>query len=212
MPESKPTAAKTDASTGEETSVQSSSDKSLLRRFRDGNQDAATALYVRYAKRLQALARAQTGEQLASRFDPEDVVQSVFRTFFRRAVETGYDVPAGDELWQLLLVMALNKIRTLATHHRAQKRDVGRTGNPEHFEKLCQGSSGQDEIAYETMRMVVEELVADLPAPKNRIVELRIEGHEVQEIAKETNRSMRTVERTLQQFRNRLAKLIDDEV
>jgi RNA polymerase sigma-70 factor (ECF subfamily) len=208
MPNSKSTT----ASNVEDESVQSSTDKSLLRRFRDGNQDAATALYVRYAKRLQALAKAQTGEQLASRFDPEDVVQSVFRTFFRRAVETGYDVPAGDELWQLLLVMALNKIRTLATHHRAQKRDVARTGRPEHFEQLCQGPSGQDELAYETMRIVVEELVAELPAPKNRIVELRIEGHEVQEIAKETNRSMRTVERTLQQFRSRLAKLIDDEV
>ncbi|NOZ39557.1 MAG: sigma-70 family RNA polymerase sigma factor [Planctomycetes bacterium] len=212
MPKPRSLAAKTDASGAGETSAQSSTDKSLLRRFREGNQDAATALYVRYAKRLQALAKAQTGEQLASRFDPEDVVQSVFRTFFRRAVDTGYDVPAGDELWQLLLVMALNKIRTLATHHRAQKRDVARTGNPKHFEQLYEGSSGQDEVAYETMRMVVEELVADLPAPKNRIVELRIEGHEVQQIAKETKRSMRTVERTLQQFRSRLAKLIDDEV
>jgi RNA polymerase sigma-70 factor (ECF subfamily) len=158
------------------------------------------------------LAKAQTGQQLASRFDPEDVVQSVFRTFFRRAVETGYDVPAGDELWQLLLVLALNKIRTLATHHRAQKRDVARTGRPERFEELCEGSSGQDELAYETMRIVVEELVADLPAPKNRIVELRIEGHEIQQIAAMTQRSLRTVERTLQQFRNRLAKLIDNEV
>jgi RNA polymerase sigma-70 factor (ECF subfamily) len=208
MSNSKPRSDGNDAGSSEP----SSSDQSLLRRFRDGSEDAATALYLRYAKRLQALAKAQTGQQLASRFDPEDVVQSVFRTFFRRAVETGYDVPAGDELWQLLLVMSLNKIRSLATHHRAQKRDVSRTGRPERFEQLCEGASGQDELAYETMRMVVEELVEDLPPPKNRIVELRIEGREVQEIAQLTNRSMRTVERTLQQFRNRLAKLIDDEV
>ena len=58
-------------------SIQSSSDRSLLLRFQEGNQDAATALYVRYARRLQALAKAQTGKQLATRFDPEDVVQSV---------------------------------------------------------------------------------------------------------------------------------------
>ncbi len=196
----------------EETSVQSSSDKSLLRRFRLGSEDAATALYLRYAKRLQALAKAQTGKQLATRFDPEDVVQSVFRTFFRRAVENGYDVPAGDELWQLLLVLSLNKIRSLAAYHRAQKRDVARTNRPEHFEEMYEGSSGENEVAYETMRLVIDELVAELPSPKNRIIELRIEGHEIQQIAEMTNRSMRTVERTLQQFRGRLAKLIDDEI
>lgn len=189
----------------------SDSDRSLLLRFREGSQDAATALYVRYAKRLQALARAQTGQQLATRFDPEDVVQSVFRTFFRRAVEQGYQVPAGEELWQLLLVLALNKIRTLATHHRAQKRDVARTGRPGAIEQLPAGASGDDELAYNTMRMVVDDLVADLPAPQNRIIELRIEGHEIQQIANMTKRSKRTVERTLQQFRSRLAKLIDDE-
>ncbi len=198
--------------TEDEIAVDSSSDQSLLRRFREGNQDAATKLYVRYARRLLALAKKQTGEQLAARFDPEDVVQSVFRTFFRRAVASGYDVPAGEELWQLLLVMALNKIRSMATYHRATKRDVARTGRPERFEQLCQGASGQNEIAYETMRIVVQELVADLPAPQGQIVELRIEGHEVKEIAQKTKRSMRTVERTLQQFRKQLAKLIDDEV
>ncbi len=195
-----------------QVSIQSSSDRSLLLRFQEGNQDAATTLYMRYAKRLQVLAKAQTGQQLAARFDPEDVVQSVFRTFFRRAVESGYDVPAGEELWQLLLVLALNKVRTLATHHRAKKRDVGRTSCPTGFEEVHAGASGQDDMAYETMRMVVEELIADLPKPQDRIVELRIEGHEIQQIAEMTHRSKRTVERTLQQFRNQLAKLIDKEI
>ncbi|MDC0937035.1 ECF-type sigma factor, partial [Pirellulales bacterium] len=157
-------------------------------------------------------ARAQTGKQLATRFDPEDVVQSVFRTFFRRAVEQGYQVPAGEELWQLLLVLALNKIRSLATYHRAQKRDVGRTNHPQDLESGRTEASGGNDLAYETMRMLVEDLVSTLPAPQDKIVQLRIEGHEVQQIAKMTNRSKRTVERTLQQFRSQLAKLIDDEV
>jgi RNA polymerase sigma-70 factor (ECF subfamily) len=169
-------------------------------------------LYLRYAKRLQALARAQTGEQLATRFDPEDVVQSVFRTFFRRAVEQGYQVPAGEELWQLLLVLALNKIRSLATYHRAQKRDVARTDHPAHLENAQTGSPEDDKLANETMRMVVDELVSSLPAPQDKIVQLRIEGHEISQIAEMTGRSKRTVERTLQQFRSRLAKLIDSEI
>jgi len=187
-----------------------STDGSLLLRFKEGNQDAATELYVRYSKRLQALARAQTGERLATRFDPEDVVQSVFRTFFRRAVEQGYQVPAGEELWQLLLVLALNKIRSLATYHRAQKRDVARTDHPAHLENSHSATS-DDELAFETMRMVVDELVSSLPAPQDEIVKLRIEGHEIGDIAQQTGRSKRTVERTPQQFRSRLANLIDSE-
>ncbi|QDS97668.1 RNA polymerase sigma factor [Adhaeretor mobilis] len=188
-----------------------STDRSLLRRFQAGEEDAATSLYVKYAKRLEALARKQTNDQFAARFDPEDVVQSVFRTFFRRAVKSGYQVPAGEELWQLLLVLALNKIRTLATFHHAQKRDVSRTcASPNNKLWDLEAKSGE-ELAFRTMQLVVQDLVSSLPAPQDRIVEMRIEGHEVKEIARSVKRSLRTVERTLQHFRKELSKSIDAE-
>ena len=196
----------------EELSVVAKTDRSLLRRFREGEQDAATALYVRYARRLQALAKNQTGQNLAARFDPEDVVQSVFRTFFRRASEGCYEVPVGEELWQLLLVLALNKIRALAVHHRAQKRDAGRTVGNDTYSELATEVSGEDAIAYETMKMVVEELLGQFPPPQDQVIQLRIEGHEVGEIARLTKRSKRTVERVLQQFRKHLTTLIGEEI
>src|SRR5437763_46346 len=68
------------------------SDRSLLARFRGGEPDAFTRLYFRYARRLQALAAAQTSPDLARRAEPEEIVQSVFRTFFRRVAEGHYDV------------------------------------------------------------------------------------------------------------------------
>lgn len=186
------------------------SDQSLLRRFQQGQEDAATELYLRYARRLQALARKQTGTQLAARFDPDDVVQSVFRTFFRRASEGCYEAPVGEELWQLLLVLALNKIRTLAVYHRAQKRDAGRTVTAAAASEPV-GDSGDDVVAYETLKMVVEELVESLPAPQDEMIRRRIEGHEVAEIAAAAGRSKRTVERTLQQFRTRLIQRIQQD-
>lgn len=190
--------------------VKVGTDHSLLRRFQEGEQDAATALYLRYAKRLQALAKKQTAQSLSPRFDSEDVVQSVFRTFFRRASEGCYEVPVGEELWQLLLVLALNKIRTLAVYHRAQKRDASRTvGSADLGEGVAEGVT-QDSLPYETMRMLVQDLIATLPAPQDRMLQLRIEGHEIAEIASLTSRSKRTVERTLQNFRQHLNKLIDE--
>src|SRR3954471_4643270 len=186
-----------------------SSDSSLVRRFRAGEDDAATKLYRRYAERLHRLAQRNTALDLTPRFDAEDVVQSVFRTFFRR-VRTGlYDLPAGDELWRLLLVISLNKIRTLAVFHRAQKRSVASTVAPD-SELLSQlSTSNTDEVALASLKMVIGEVLDDLPDVQQRIIVRRIEGSQVEEIAAETGRSKRTVERVLQDFRQRLRGIID---
>ncbi|MDB5389069.1 MAG: polymerase subunit sigma-70, partial [Planctomycetaceae bacterium] len=50
------------------------SDHSLLRRFRLGSEDAATEIYMRYARRLHALTQANSSPDLASRVDSEDIV------------------------------------------------------------------------------------------------------------------------------------------
>src|SRR6478672_1607750 len=145
---------------GDATEAAVHSDSSLVRRFRSGEDDAATKLYKRYAERLQRLAQRNTGLDLTPRFDAEDVVQSVFRTFFRR-VRTGlYDLPAGDELWRLLLVISLNKIRTLAVYHRAQKRSVGATVTPgsELMSHLTDDSS--ETLALTSLKLVINEVLS----------------------------------------------------
>src|SRR6476469_11243463 len=60
-------------------------DRSLLLRLRRGEDDAATALYVRYARRLLALTRSKTSSDLDRQVEAEDIVQSVFLSFFRKA-------------------------------------------------------------------------------------------------------------------------------
>src|SRR5437588_9272377 len=107
------------------------SDQSLLRRFRKGEQDGATQLYLRYAPRVRALVKAKTSPDLARRVDADDLVQSVFRSFFQGVTHGHYDVPAGEELWKLFLVIALNKIRAAGNFHRAEKRDVRLTAGGE---------------------------------------------------------------------------------
>jgi len=185
------------------------SDSSLVRRFRAGEDDAATQLYKRYAERLHRLAQRNTALDLTRRFDAEDVVQSVFRTFFRR-VRTGlYDLPAGDELWRLLLVISLNKIRGLAIYHRAQKRSVGSTVAPDSDLLSQLAHSDTDALAVTSLKMVIEEVMSDLPDVQRQMIVRRIEGCQVEEIATETGRSKRTVERVLQDFRQRLRGIID---
>ncbi|MCA9066430.1 MAG: hypothetical protein KDA96_25355, partial [Planctomycetaceae bacterium] len=184
------------------------SDGSLLRRFRCGEQEAATRLYLRYAQRLLQLARNQAGHELRTRLDPEDIVQSVFRTFFRRASEGHYEVPDGEELWKLFLVIGLNKIRDAAVFHRAGKRDVGRTVPLATNSEISLDASG-NELAEATIRMVIDDLMTDLTRSQQEIIMLRLHGTQVADISEKTQRSRRTVERTLQKFRDLLKQQID---
>lgn len=174
-------------------------DRSLLRRVRDGQSEAATELFTRYATRLRALAERQLGEDLSARLDGDDIVQSVFRTFFRRLDTDSYTVPEGDDLWRLLLVIALHKIRNNSAHHRAAKRDVRATAHGALLDG--QASSGEDSCEAMALRLTVEELLSELSPGHRSIIVLRIEGHEIAEIARRTQRSKRSVERVLQEFR-----------
>jgi RNA polymerase sigma-70 factor (ECF subfamily) len=180
------------------------SDHSLLLRFRRGQDDGPTMLYLRYADRLRALAAAQSSPGLAARVDSEDIVQSVFRTFFRRAAGGQYDVPEGEEIWKLLLVIALHKIRSAGKFHRAARRDVRQSAGGAVYDRAVDSAHGHDEGALTVLRLVMDEILDALPAGHRPIIERRIEGYEVAEIAVQLRRSKRTVERVLQEFRRSL--------
>jgi RNA polymerase sigma-70 factor (ECF subfamily) len=179
-------------------------DSSLLRHYQAGDDAAATALYVRYASRLRALARRCCTPNYSGRFDADDVLQSVFRAFFHGARTRAYAVPPSGELWGLLMVLALNKIRTLVGFHQADKRSVRNTAlltDPDVHPALA-----ADESAAAFLRLVMDEQVAALPESNRVIIRLRTEGYGVDEIVRATGRSRRTVERVLQDFRARLSR------
>lgn len=188
----------------EEAAGSAASDRSLLVELHRGADDAATQLYLRYADRLRQLATKQTADDLRSRIDPEDIVQSVFRTFFRRAAEGHYQVPEGEELWKLFLVIALNKIRRKGAWHHAAKRDSRATTGAD----ALQEAGTQDESSLIMLNMVIDETLAAMPVTTRDIIKLRIAGHEVSEIAGQLGRSKRSVERVLQEFRAKLGAIL----
>jgi RNA polymerase sigma-70 factor, ECF subfamily len=183
------------------------SDRSLLARYRRGSQDAATQFYLRYARRLRGLAAAQMSPALAQRVELDDIVQSVFGSFFRRADTGYYDAPGGEELWQLLLVTALNKIRNQGNFHRAARRDVRRTVAGADIEGALEDAQG-DDGAVAFLDIVIREAFERLPQVHQQMLELRIQGYDVAEIAQHTGRSKRTVERVMQDARKNLRSLL----
>jgi DNA-directed RNA polymerase specialized sigma24 family protein len=183
------------------------SDRGLVRTFQAGSEEAAEQLYRRYAGRLMELTACRRSADLTARFDPEDVVQSVFRTAFERLRLGLYHVPEGGDLWGLLLVLAVHKVQKLAAVHHASKRDARITTGPNGLD----GAFRRDEEAGEFLRLVVNEVIEELPPAHRTIVRLRMESYEIAEIAARVERSSRTVERVLEQFRDRMGKVLEHE-
>ena len=70
----------------------------LIARLRSGEDAAAREVFERFAGRLVALARRRFNRLLARKVDPEDVVQSAFKSFFVRHRAGTLDVGDGDGL------------------------------------------------------------------------------------------------------------------
>jgi RNA polymerase sigma-70 factor, ECF subfamily len=185
-------------------------DASLLRRFREGETEAAVQLYDRYATRILALASSSLGRDLVPRLDAEDVLQSVFRTFFRRAGRGEYDLPDGNNLWKLLLVIGLNKIRSKGAYHRADMRDVRATTSGKAAESALSGARAADENALTELKLTIGEILGTFPESQRVIIELRIEGYRVDDIARKTERSKRTVERAIHDFCGILKDILEE--
>ena len=84
-------------------------DRDLITRYKAGSQSAAGELFDRYCEKLMRLARRRIGQRMASRVDPEDVIQSAFRTFFVRVRNDEFTFDGEDDLFKLLVRLTVNK-------------------------------------------------------------------------------------------------------
>ncbi len=179
----------------------------LLDRFRAGDEAAAKSLLDRYAQRLLALARGRLSQRLARRIDPEDVVQSAYRSFFLRARAGEFHVEREGDLWRLLAAITLHKLWRQAKHHRAGKRAIGREEQPTGddsppLEQLAsrEPSVADVVVAADELRWLLTQL-----APHERqAVELRLQDIPLDQIAAQMARSERTVRRSLAKARDLL--------
>jgi RNA polymerase sigma-70 factor (ECF subfamily) len=185
------------------------SDHVLVRRFQQGSQDAATQIYRRYAERLRALAKSKCSPDLAVRADADDIVQCAFRSFFQAVKRGAYEVAPKEQLWHVLAVIALNRIRSEWAFHRAAKRDVRATAGIASFKHVAQTYRPHNSPSA-CSRLVLADALQSLPPLHRQLIDLRMQGYEVAQIAEQTGRSKRTVERLLQEAREKLQAIFHD--
>jgi RNA polymerase sigma-70 factor (ECF subfamily) len=174
----------------------------LMARWQQGDQQAADALFVRYATRLIGLARSRLSSRLAQRVDPEDVVQSVYQSFFVGARSGKFDVHGPGDLWRLLVAMTVNKLQRQVERHTADKRSIEAERSFGGEDSLCglqpqlfaREPTPEDAAA---LTDEVEQLMRKLEPLERRMLELRLQGCNLEEIAAATELSERTVCRVL---------------
>jgi RNA polymerase sigma-70 factor (ECF subfamily) len=186
-------------------------DHALLRAIRAGDQEAAATLYHRYSERLRSLVERNYASFLHRYLDAEDIVQSVFRRFFDAVHAGKYDSPTQQELWDLLLVIALNRLRSEAAFQRAAKRDARRCISLNQDGGALEVEAKDGAATAQFLELAVREAIATLPADFQQVILLRMDGHEVADIATQMQRPKRTVERILRAARLRLECLLDEE-
>jgi RNA polymerase sigma factor (sigma-70 family) len=184
----------------------------LLERFRNGDDLAAEALFSRYFERLTLLARSRLSTRLARRTDPEDIVMSVYRSFFVGARAGRFSLRRGGDLWRLLASITKHKLLRQARHHSAGRRSVDVELALDEADE-GQSLGRQREPTPEDAVALADELewvLAQLNSFGRRVIELRLQGAQLSEIAEDTGRSERSIRRTLGQVRELLAGRLDD--
>src|SRR3954469_24505435 len=95
----------------------SADDRDLISEFKAGSESAARELFDKYCERLMRLARRRIGQRMTSRVDPEDVIQSAFRTFFVRVRNDEFKFEGENDLFKLLVRLTVHKtLRQVAFH------------------------------------------------------------------------------------------------
>jgi RNA polymerase sigma-70 factor (ECF subfamily) len=201
------TAAEAPVSISTDAKVMPEADPSpeLIRRIRDGDAGGADELFAQYARRLTRVAEVHLSRRLSGRLNGEDVVQSVFRTFFRRSSEGEFRIDGSAQLWRLLVKITLRKARAKGRHHTAAIRDVGTEALEDGDRWLAEAAArepGPLEAALLTDQ--IESLLRGLPELSCHVLDLRLQGHKSSEIASRLGVSRQTVYRTLGLLRDRL--------
>jgi RNA polymerase sigma-70 factor (ECF subfamily) len=185
----------------------------LMTCLRCGDPEAAGVVFDRYAGRLVGLAADHLPRTLQAKLDPEDVVQSVFRSFFRRQAAGAYQLEGWEQLWGLLAAITVHKCGHHVEKFLTARRDVRREWRgplPDSSSACVTPPTDPAPTPAEALLLAdtLREVLDNLTERERPVVVLRLQGLLVAEIAAELRCSERTVLRHLDAVRSRLKQQV----
>jgi RNA polymerase sigma-70 factor (ECF subfamily) len=171
----------------------------LILRLQARDPAAANEVVYRFRARLAALARRRLHSSVRAHLDPEDIVQSAFRSFFRRQSRAPFELDDWRDLWQVLACITARKC--------ARKAKMGRREYPSSgtLEGCIDPRPSPEEAA--TMKDTIAYLVHDLSNRERALFFLRLDGWSSREISECFGCTERKVQRLMELIRGRLHRL-----
>lgn len=178
---------------------------------------AATRIWQHYFDRLVRCVRARLSGQNQAVSDEEDIVLSVFDSFYTAAENGRFpNLSDRDDLWKLLLRMAARKVVDKRRHDLRQRRggkvrlhSLDQTGDDENVIEAI-GNEPSPEMVL-MMQESVEQIFSHLGVGQLRdLAVVKLEGYTNAELAQRFGCSERTIERRLNLIREKCQQELVD--
>ena len=176
----------------------------------NSSEAANRAVFERFTRRLIGLARSQLDSHFLHKVDLEDLVQSVYKSFFIRYGDGALAAEGWDGLWGLLTCITVRKCADRVRYHRAERRDIAREQPAsDGFVEPWRDAVGREPTPEEAavLAETVQQLLSGLDGDERRVVELSLQGFSTQEISDMLNRAERSVRRLRERVRLKLEAL-----
>ncbi len=185
----------------------------MMQRMRAGDQEAAAMIFGRHLPRLVAMARVRSVDSARGKEDPEDVVQSVYRSFLRTDRSSPYELDDWDGLWAILALILARKCSDRRAYWGAARRDPRREsapgvdqngvpgGEPDH-----RSPSPHEVVAF---RETLDHLIAQFRPDQREVAGSILQGFDPATIAGRCGCSERTVGRVVRRIKHLLCEMGD---
>ena len=175
----------------------------LLAQLCNGDTAAVEQVFLAYEPYLRKAICRHFPASLRARFDPADIIQSVWADLLRGFREAGWRFTDADHLRGFLYTATRNRlIDRVRQHQKAVEREepLGE-GDRQHF--LPSAQPRPSEVAQASD--LWEQILAHCPPEHRPILELRREGYSLAEIAERTDLHPDSVRRILRTLARQLA-------
>jgi RNA polymerase sigma-70 factor (ECF subfamily) len=159
--------------------------RALLERARTGDTEALALLTERYEPQVRVVARVLLGPALRPYLDSMDLVQSVHRALLLGLQQEQFEFSSPEKLVHLALKMVRRKAAQHWRKLRRQERHDGGTAPASDWPGLLTslGSPEPDPARAAQSRDQVEHLLHSLSGEDRQLLELRLDGYRLTEIA-----------------------------
>ena len=178
----------------------------ILNNARNGDSIAEATVHREFVDKLVRVASRRINSRFQAKVAPEEVVQSVFASFFRRHRDQEYHFDSWNDLWAFLLRITICKCADRIAEFQTLKRNILREvrptnesdSDPKPYLKTG-GPTAEEVVIFED---TLDQLLNKLDKRQQKVVCLRLQGMSNLEISQVIGRTERSVYRMLQKIKS----------